>query len=72
MRYILITLIFFAIQLTAETKIEGTVYKVSSGDTFYFKSEEGKKIKVRLINTDAPDTKRHIMRNQLRLFQKSS
>ena len=55
-RLMIILALFLLINTSAETKTyKGKVSKVSSGDTFYLKTSK-KTYKVRLMNTDAPDT----------------
>ena len=58
LKFLKIVLLFLVVMLNAQLK-ENTFYKVSKisdGDTFYVKTENSEKFKIRLIGTDAPES----------------
>ena len=58
LKFLKIVLLFLVVMLNAQLK-ENTFYKVSKisdGDTFYVKTENSEKFKIRLIGIDAPES----------------
>ncbi len=58
LKFLKIVLLFLVVMLNAQLK-ENTFYevsKISDGDTFYVKTENSEKFKIRLIGIDAPES----------------
>lgn len=54
--FFFLTLLFFFTNAQLKENTWYNVYRVSDGDTFYIKTENSQKIKIRLIGIDAPES----------------